>query len=188
MTDGISAVQDRLIPGRSGASGAAGVRIAEIRPFTLVQFAAWPDTLAQTAGEAAMAAGAKVAPGPGRTATGSLGVLLRVEPLKWWFVGDAGEVPLPVAGSGAVLDLSQSRTRLHFSGPQAARLLNHVLPLDLSAAAFPEGSVASTAFHHVGVTLWRDREGFTLFLPRSFAASLCEILTESAVQYRLKIA
>ncbi|MCV2874557.1 hypothetical protein OEZ71_19835 [Defluviimonas sp. WL0050] len=188
MADGISAVKSHLAPGRTGPSGAAGVRIAEIRPLTLVQFAAWPDTLAETGAEAAKAAGAKAAPGPGRAVTGTHGVLLRVEPLKWWLVGDTGEAPLPDAGSGAVLDLSQSRTRLNVSGKLAARLLNHVLPIDLSDNAFPENSVASTAFHHVGVTLWRDGEGFTVFLPRSFAASLCEILTESAAQYGLEIA
>lgn len=188
MADGVSAVKIHLVPGRTGTSGAAGVRIAEIRPFTLIQFAAWPDTLAATGVEAVKAAGVKAAPEPSRAATGARGVLLRVEPLKWWLVSDTGEAPLPDSGSSALLDLSQSRTRLHVSGKQAARLLNHVLPLNLSDTAFPEGSVASTAFHHVGVTLWRDREGFTLFLPRSFAASLCEILTESAAQYGLEIA
>ncbi|MGB3313517.1 MAG: hypothetical protein WBB85_03820 [Albidovulum sp.] len=188
MADGISAVKSHLVPGCTGLPGAAGVRIAEIRPFTLIQFAAWPDTVAETAAEAAKAAGAQAAPGPGRAATGAHGVLLCVEPLKWWLVGDTGDAPSLAVENGAVLDLSQSRTRLHVSGSKAARLLNHVLPIDLSPTAFPEGSVASTAFHHVGVTLWRDGEGFALFLPRSFAASLCEILTESAAQYGLEIA
>ena len=188
MADDVSAVGGHLVPGLRGRPGAAGVRIAEVRPFALFQFAAWPDTLAQTGAEAAEAAGAKTAPAPGRAATGAHGTLLRVEPLKWWLVGGTGAAPVPVAGSGAVLDLSHSRTRLHISGPQATRLLNHVLPIDLSAGAFPDGAVACTAFHHVGVTLWRDGTGFTLFLPRSFAASLCEILTESAAQYGLEIA
>jgi heterotetrameric sarcosine oxidase gamma subunit len=181
-------MKSHLAPGRTGLSGAAGVRICEIRPFTLIQFAAWPDALAQTGAETAKAAGAKAAPGPGQAATGTGGTLLRVEPLKWWLVGGTVGVTSLAAETGAMLDLSQSRTRLHISGPQAARLLNHFLPLNLSDNAFPESSVASTAFHHVGVTLWRDRRGFNLFLPRSFAASLCEILTESAAQYGLEIA
>jgi heterotetrameric sarcosine oxidase gamma subunit len=86
-----------------------------------------------------------------------------------------------------LLDLSQSRVRLHVGGRQAALLLNHILPLDLSVRSFSENTVASTAFHHVGITLWRDSSGFNLFLPRSFAASLCEILTEIAQQYGLEV-
>lgn len=188
MADGVvSALQGRLAPCKSDMSGAAGVRISEIPPSTLIQFAAWPDALSQSGAEAARAAGLDTAPGPRRAATGSNGTLLRVEPLKWWFVGDQASFSKPAAGISTVLDLSQSRTRMHLSGPQATRLLNHVLPLDLSNAAFPEGSVASTAFHHVGVTLWRDAHDFSLFLPRSFAASLCEILIETARQYGLEI-
>ena len=60
---------------------------------------------------------------------------------------------------------------------------NRHLPLDLRPASFPVGSVASTAFHHVGVTLWRSDDGFELFLPRGFALSLWEMLLESAAQF-----
>ena len=188
MADGVSAVSAVLVPGRSGIAGEAGIRISEIRPFVLTQFAAWPDTLAKTGSAAARAAGSDLAPGPGRAASGPDATLLRVEPLKWWLVSDTAPGGSLAAETGATLDLSQSRSRLHLSGAQAPRLLNHVLPLNLSDSAFPDGSVASTGFHHVGVTLWRETDGFNLFLPRSFAASLCEILTESAAQYGLEIA
>ena len=48
-------------------------------------------------------------------------------------------------------------------------------------------SVASTAFHHVGVTLWRSVEGYELFLPRGFAVSLWQGLLESAEQFGVEV-
>ncbi|WP_395174169.1 sarcosine oxidase subunit gamma [Roseibium alexandrii] len=82
-----------------------------------------------------------------------------------------------------VLDLSSSRTWINLNGPNATHLLNNFLPVNLSDTAFPTGSVASSAFHHIGITLWRDEHGFNLLLPRSFAISLWEQLTDSAAQY-----
>lgn len=185
MADGVSALD--LVPGHSGVSGAAGVTLTEVRPASLIQFAAWPETLAEVGTLAARATGLDAAPGPGRVATGAGGTLLRVEPLKWWLLGGEGEPPVIEPETGAVLDLSHSRTWLRLGGEQVARLLNHHLPLDLSARACPPGTVATTAFHHVGVTIWREDEGYSLFLPRSVAASLTGILIESSAQYGLQI-
>jgi sarcosine oxidase gamma subunit len=47
--------------------------------------------------------------------------------------------------------------------------------------------VAATAFHHVGVTLWRSEAGYELFLPRGFALSLWELLYESAQQFGVEV-
>ena len=59
--------------------------------------------------------------------------------------------------------------------------------IDLRENSFPLNSVASTAFHHCSVTLWRSVEGYELFLPRAFALSLWEILVESASQFGYEI-
>jgi len=66
-------------------------------------------------------------------------------------------------------------------------LLNRNLPLDLRPSSFPVGSVASTVFHYVGVTLWHSDEGFELFLPRSFAVSLWELLQKNAAQFGFEV-
>ena len=84
-----------------------------------------------------------------------------------------------------MLDMQDSRCWLRVGGGQAGTLLSHFLPLDMRSAAFPEGAVASTAFHHTGVTLWRDQDHFNLLIPRSSAQSLWELLCESAQQYGL---
>lgn len=188
MADSISALQGHLKPGRHGRSGAAGVTLCDIAGFTLTQIAGWPETMAGAARQAAKAAGSRTAPRPGKAIAGDHAALLRIEPLKWWLVCEgAGAPPDLSLETCAVLDLSSSRTWLRVAGAEAATLLNHFLPLDLREVSFPAGSVASTAFHHVGVTLWRADDGYNLFLPRSFSASLRELLFESAVQYGLEI-
>jgi len=91
------------------------------------------------------------------------------------------------AKDGARLDLSQSRTHIRVTGTHATTVLNSYLPLDLREQSFPVDSVASTAFHHVGVTLYRSAEGYDLFVPRGFAVSLWELLCEASEQYQLEV-
>ncbi|MCK7613667.1 sarcosine oxidase subunit gamma [Roseibium sediminicola] len=189
MAELMSALKGHLTPGRYGLEGTAGVTLSEVHPFSLTQIAAWPDSLQAVGLEATLLAGCDAAPTPGQAALGPNGTLLRVEPLKWWLIGRDTPPDLPSlpAETGAVLDLSSSRTWIRLGGANAADLLNRFLPLNLSATAFPAGSSASTAFHHIGVTLWRDEDGFNLLLPRSFAASLWEMLTESAAQFGTEV-
>ncbi|WP_052249168.1 sarcosine oxidase subunit gamma [Leisingera sp. ANG-Vp] len=188
MFDQVLALQEQPHPSRSGKPGPAGVTLSLLTGVALTQIAAWPEALADAGTAAAGAAGCGAAPGPGRAEQGTAGTLVRVEPLKWWLLQSAGHLPAAVqpGNAGTVLDLSSARTLVQVSGPQAETLLNHFLPLDLRPAAFPEGSAASTAFHHTGVTLWRTGPAFILALPRSFAASLWELLAGSALQYGLK--
>jgi len=181
----VSALAGHYNTGHFGASDSNGVKLTEVRDMTLFQLAAWPQTLAEVAGKAAASAGATAAPGPGQAIDGSNGSLLRIEPLKWWLFGATAEAI--DAQSGTTLDISHSRTHIRITGDAAATLLNRHLPLDLREASFPVNSVASTAFHHVGVTLWRSQHGYELFLPRGFAVSLWEGLLESAEQFGVDV-
>lgn len=163
MANPTSALDGHWISGHHGMSP-AGVSVEQIAGFSLWQVASWPETIHETA-EYVNALG---------------GDALRIEPLKWWVTG-ASE--LASSDSYTVLDLTASRCWLRLSGPNAAQLLNHFLPLDLSDVACPLGSVRSSGFHHIGITLWRTQDGFNLFLPRSFAASLWELIYEVGAQY-----
>ena len=160
---------------------ATGVMIEDIHPFTLLQIAAWPDDLATTGAALAQATGCNAAPKPGQSASGPHCSLLRVEPLKWWAISQSG---IGSIAAGTRLDLSHARSWLRISGECAPQLLNNFLPLDLRSHAFRVGTVANSAIHHVGVTLWRCEDGYQLLIPRSFAASLWEMLSQSAMQYR----
>lgn len=190
MVNRESALAAHYHTGHSGLAERTGVTLTEVRDLGLLQIAAWPNTLSTVAKTACSMAGCTTAPAPGKAIDGSAGSLLRVEPLKCWLVSASGE-PLNNteidAEQGSTLDLSHSRTHVRITGEDATKLLNRHLPLDLRAASFPVGSVASTAFHHVGVTLWHSSAGFELFLPRGFAVSLWEGLVESAEQFGLEI-
>lgn len=188
MANPLSPLQNNRKTGRSGCSGTVGVTLEEISDFTLLQYAAWGATLPQVGGVAAAAARCEKAPQPGQGVLGDTVSLLRVEPLKWWLIA-APRIAVPsidlAPQEGAVLDMQDRCCWLRISGDRAETLLNHFLPLNLRSSAFPAGAVASTAFHHVGVTLWRDPDHFNLLIPRSSAQSLWELLSESARQYGL---
>lgn len=169
----ISALAGHYKAGRFEVDGACGVTLTEVPDLCLHQMAAWPDTLADV--------GELVA----KQAESEQAHALRIEPLKWWLVGCAAAELDPEQGT--VLDLSHSRVRVRVAGECAADLLNRHLPLDLREGAFPVGSVASTVFHHVGITLWRSEAGYELFLPRGFALSLWEMLQESAEQFGVEV-
>lgn len=179
-----SALQNHLQTGHFGQSG-SGVIISEVRDLTLFQIAAWPDTYEATATAAAQASGLSGTPGFGQASGTSEKALLRIEPLKLWLVGEsaAGDS----SEQSVVLDLSHSRTRLRLTGEHATTVLNSFLPLDLRPAAFPVNTVASSAMHHVGVTLWHSDAGFELFVPRGFAVSIWELLYETSLQYGLTV-
>lgn len=185
-----SALNSHLIPGHFGAEGSSGISLSEVANFAHLQLAAWPETCAHVGALAAGTAGCTSVPAPGQVMHGAEGVLMRVEPLKYWVIceGDGPDLAEIPTDHGAALDLSHSRVWLRLSGANAPTLLNHYLPLDLRDDAFPDGAVASSAIHHVGVTLWRSGDVYNLLIPRSFAATLYELLQGSALQYGLEVA
>ncbi|MBS1269523.1 MAG: hypothetical protein MAG794_00474 [Gammaproteobacteria bacterium] len=185
MADRISALDGHYNTGRFGEPGEIGVTLSEVRSLTLYQLAAWPDTIDAVAAKAAEMAGADAAPGPCAATLGSQGALLRIEPLKWWLYGAEARAIDPEQGTA--LELSHSRTHVRLAGPYARVCLNRLIPLDLRGQSCPVGAVASTAMHHVAVTLWRSNNGFELFLPRGFALSLWEMLFDTAVQFGVEI-
>ena len=100
----------------------------------------------------------------------------------------AGELlPALAAEEGTTLDLSHSRTHLRVRGREAQTCLNRLVSLDLRPNGCPLDSVMSTALHHVGITIWHSRDGFELFVPRGFALSLWEVLTDTAAQFGAEI-
>jgi len=164
----------------------AGVTLAEVGNLNLQQLALWPQTIDACAARIAQQLGFdEGAPGFGRCVVHKQNTLMRIEPLKFWVIGAD---PLACdAEEGVTLDLSHSRTRVCLAGSRATNVLNSFLPLDLRDRSFSVGQVASTGFHHVGVTLWRSIDGYELFVPRSFAVSLWEMLVEASEQYGLAI-
>jgi len=185
VAERISALKGHYQKGRFGEPGEVGVTVREVGGLVLHQVAAWPDTLETVAGKVAARAGVEAAPGPCAASVGGDGTLLRIEPLKWWLLGV--EAPELDPADGTTLDISHSRTHLRVAGPQSQPCLNRLLPVDLRHESFGVDRVATTTMHHVAVAVWRSGEGFELFLPRGFAASLWEVLFDTAVQFGLEV-
>ncbi|MCP4470811.1 MAG: sarcosine oxidase subunit gamma [Gammaproteobacteria bacterium] len=186
MVDRVSALAGHKGSGHQGDPGNTGVILREPPDLVLHQVAAWQDSIDAVGKSLAKLIGAKSVAGPCGSVSGSKGAMLRIEPMKWWLVGVAA--PEFDAEQAVTLDLSHSRTRVCVSGDDAAAFLTRHFPLDLREASFPAGSVASSATHHVGVTLWRSEDGYELFIPRGFSLSLWEGFVESAQQFGVEIA
>ena len=111
--------------------------------------------------------------------------LWRMEPSKWWLLGDTVNLS---ENLGTSLDLSHAFTSISIEGEKSVILLNRHLPLDLRLDSFPINSSASSAIHHVSVKLFRIAEKeFRLLIPRGFALSIWEILLETASQFGYEI-
>ena len=185
MAERASALSGHYQRSQFGKEGEVGVILSEVSGLVLHQLSAWPDTLDQVGFMGAQACVVDKAPGPGRAAVGSRGALLRIEPLKWWCYGS--QLPELAAEDGTTLDLSHSRIHLRVRGQAAQACLNRLVPVDLRPNGCPLDSVMSTALHHVGITLWHSKDGFELFVPRGFALSLWEVLTDTAAQFGAEV-
>lgn len=190
MAKRISALQGHFDVGRFGNSESLGIKFELLESLQLGQIAAWPTTLEHMGVLSAQLVDITLSsnhspPKPMHSIGDANNALLRIEPLKWWLLGT--ELPEIAAEIGSCIDLSHSRTRIRVTGSNARELLNRHLPLDLSLSNFPSGCVASSAVHHVGVTLWHNELGYDLFIPRSFAVSVWEVLLKSALQFGVQV-
>ncbi|MEL6576735.1 MAG: hypothetical protein AAFQ81_12670 [Pseudomonadota bacterium] len=187
-----SALGDRVLPRRVLPAGveAPGVSLSELPIGALWQVTAWAPRLAAAGSAVAGACGA-AAPGPG-AAAGNGGVsALRTEPLRWLLLcepgGPVGPPTLDPA-DGTVLDLGHARTRLRVAGPARLDLMARLAPVDWRAPAFGPGRVATTVLGRVGVTVLGREAHIELLLPRSYAASLFDLVADTAAGFGLEVA
>ena len=185
MVKRISALDKYFQKGVFGKTDKTGLILSVVQGLILYQVAAWSDTLNDVGTKLAKSFNLKEYPSANKVVSSSQITMLRIEPLKWWVI--VSKIKELSSEEGSIIDLSHSRTHVRISGNDSIALLNRHLPIDLRETSFPLNSVASTAFHHCSVTLWRSTKGYELFLPRAFALSLWEVLLESAAQFGYEI-
>jgi methylglutamate dehydrogenase subunit D len=166
----------------------ARVSLGEVRPGSILQIAAWPETLTTVQGVMAVFLGAQV-PKSGRGLAGADATIATVAPGRYLVTGNATdlvprfEAALP-ASDGAITDLSHGQAILRLEGEAAADVLARCVALDLDPAAFPAGRVARTAIHHVDVLIHRlTATSFDLWVFRSFAESLAEWILDAGLEF-----
>ena len=195
MVERISALNGHYSKGISGKDNRSGIKINESKNLSLLQISTWSNTLDTVGVKISKHLDLQDYPGPNKAIANEKVGLLRTEPTKWWIVGQEELISHNLSDvanlindeEGNVLALSSSRTQIVINGNDSTNLLNRHLHIDLREQSFPIDSLASTAFHHVGVTLWRSKNGYQLFVPRAFALSLWEILIESAHQFGCEV-
>ena len=188
-----------LVARRHGeASGAAGVALAELSGFELVQVMArrgqWPalaEVVAQRYGAVppstpqAVRAGGKTLIWSGPDQFFALSARDDAAP-------EIDDAKRAFAGIASLSDQSDARALLRLSGPKARAALAKFCSLDLHDAAFPVGAAAATSIDHTSVTLWRggDSDGdavFHLLVFSTFAESLLGTILDSAAEYGVEV-
>ena len=174
--------------GRDGAKGDRGLRLGEVRGWSLVQASGFPTEA--PAFEAALSSlvGASLPTKVGEAVAAQGRTLMRVGPEHFWIVGPkqddlAANLSQSVAPTvGSILPLSHSRTRIFIEGPAASEVLAKGIPLDFDAGVFKIGQFALTGLHHTPVLLHRTAaDRYELYAMRTFAHSIWEWLTDAAL-------
>lgn len=84
----------------------------------------------------------------------------------------------------ALVDVSARSVGIEVAGPQAARVLNHGVPLDLHLSAFPVGMCTRTLLGKAEIVLLRTApEAFQIDVWRSFAAYAWQYLDEARREF-----
>lgn len=157
----------------------------EIKDLDIKQVAGWTSTLKNVEAKLSNFFNISGAPGFNQALSNAKIHLLRIEPLKWWLIGDRNfEL---TSAEGTIVDLSHAFTAIEIKGGNVKYFLNRHLPLDLRDNSFQINSVASSAIHHVSIKIWRNDKSYILFIPRGFALSIWEILLETASQFGYKV-
>lgn len=115
----------------------------------------------------------------------------RLGPDEWLLVCPEGEGPAAEAAISATLagqvfslvGVGHRNAAIAIEGPHAADVLNAGIALDLSEAAFPDGSATRTLLGKAEVVLVRLSGGFRLECWRSFAPYAHAFLTEVAQEF-----
>jgi len=190
-----SALSAHFHPGRFGFEGGELPLVLSEQPLgTLIQLSGWPDNFEQAATPVLQRLGFA---GLGdfnhaQAAGGLLAFRIAPERVLLRLASSVGLESLGEAAQTPALDLSHSRTVLRVAGAAAADLLARGLPIDLGAAVFPAGRFVQSGIHSIGVMVHRlaDDNGapvFEIYVPRSYAVTIWEFLTESAVPFGYRI-
>ena len=185
MVDRVSALATNYTKGYFEVDKKITLTFREIKDLYIKQIAAWPLTIDAIDSKLANLMNTTNAPGFNQSFSKDNKHVLRIEPLKWWIIGD--DTIETNSNEGAIIDLSHAFTSIEVRGESAKKFLNRHLPLDFRDDSFPNNYVASSAIHHVSVKVWKINQGYRIFIPRGFALSLWEIFLETAHQFGYEI-
>lgn len=170
----------------------ARVHLGEVRGFSLVQVAAFPNAWPALANAVEKILGTPPEK-PGQSNITRNRLLFRTGADQFWVVSSANEdltntlqCTLP-PNVGSVISLSHSRTRIFLEGPAARQVLATGVAIDLNPIVFPVGAVALTGAHHTPIVLHRvTTERYELYTLRTFAVWIWDWLTDASLPHGYK--
>jgi methylglutamate dehydrogenase subunit D len=111
--------------------------------------------------------------------------ILRVGPVHFWIIGpETDDTAAHLSDIGAVTSLSHSRPRICIEGAPARDVLAKLMPLDFHPSGFTPGNFALTGMHHTPVTVHcTSRNSFDIYVLRTFALNLWEVITDAALEH-----
>jgi heterotetrameric sarcosine oxidase gamma subunit len=191
-----SPLRKAFVPGRQGVlSGEAGVFLAELTGFSLVQVMARRGRWADTA-KAAKAHYGVAAPDRPTALFGKQATLVWSGPDQFFALTPADGLADPLAplrgvfaGIASLSDQSGGRCLIRISGARARDALAKVSSLDFHDTVFPVGTAAATSIDHTNVGLWRAADAadgspvYHLLVFTSFADSLWHTILDAAAEY-----
>jgi methylglutamate dehydrogenase subunit D len=195
MLERRSAIASALARGGRQPNGQAGCRLGELRDWTLLQVAGFPETMAGV--ERALAAIYGLAPAPaiGEVTRNGVAQFWRTGPEQIWIIasGSAPDQDLVirnglVAAEGIVTLLSHSRTRMFLEGPRVRDVLAKGIAIDLHPDEFGIDRFAMTGLDHTPVILHRvAADRYEIYAMRTFALTVWDWLTDAALEYGYEI-
>ena len=185
ITTGISA----LVFGKQGRQqdSRCGVIMQELTGYQLIQFAVFPDQMTRFQTRLKHHINIDQLADVSASVHASDMLLLRSEFTKFWIVCQQGKghALLTALAPYYPLDLTGSKVVMRVSGPDVARLLSRFCAVDLSC---PEGQFLATALHQVPIHILKtSAKIYLLFLPRSYAESLAELMHHAALQFGVDV-
>jgi len=203
MVETLSPIAPLYRPGLHGnVADGARIALAETRPGSIVQVAAWPGKAAALIAAIGKATGLKLADGAGagiatenRSAFGfAPGRFLLVDQVEGLADRLAAHVPADI---GTVTTLSHGRTAFRVSSISAAGneargfggrkipntewVLGKLFALDFALPAFPVGAGRATIHHDIHVMIQRVADyAFDLYVFRSFARSFWKAMCHAS--------
>ena len=171
-------------PAQAGREfSAQGVKLATLPPAHRISLRVRADAVDALSG----ALGLTLPQRPKTSASKGSRTALWLGPDEWLLLApeaDASEIARRGAALAGVphslVDISHASTGFEIEGPQAAAVLNHGCPLDLSSATFPVSMCTRTILGKAQIVLWRTAEDtFRIELARSFGAYVWRFLEEA---------
>lgn len=186
MADPVDLFDGLLAPGQSGGRASdTPIRIAPLTGVSAAQIQAWPGKR-ETLQTALAPVGVTLPKGRALIDTGRR-LCGRIAPGRFLVLADGSLAEIAAAVRpevGALADLSHARAGVRVSGPKVEDLLSKGAAIDFDPAAFPPGTLAQTAIHHMGtLILRRGDDVFDLFVLTSFALSFAEWLTDASREF-----